>query len=210
MWKLRKELDEYDDEIKIYEYEQSLIHNKIEDVRIKKQIIANKIYKLRCELKVKILTAKYKFSCLKEFNNINISYHYITLTKSNIIYNMYNNTINIIVYTGQNMNYEYSLLYNADSIVLDDTCFKKYNNPDHYTDYIELFKFIFKNFHAIKNYISSVISRLDNLFNNYILAIEFLLCTLSRPPLLFPKDISKLIANKILFFPRRAPRDLVP
>jgi len=204
MWNLMKEIDEYDNEIKNYEYEQSLIHNKIEDVRIKQRIIVNKIYALRCELKVKILTAKYKFSCLKEFNNINSGYHYITLTKSNIIYNMYNdnNTINIIVYTGQNKNCEYSLLYNADSIVLNDTYYKKYNNPDHYTDYIELFKFIFKNFHAIKNYISSVISRLDNLFNNYILAIEFLLCTLSRPPLLFPKDISKLIANKILFASR--------
>ncbi len=202
MWKLRKEIDEYDDEIKNYEYEQSLVCDKIEDVRIKQQIILNKIYKLRCEIKVKILTAKYKFSYLKEFNNINISYHYITLTKSNIIYNMYNNTINIIVYTGQNMNYEYSLLYNADSIVLDDTYYKKYNNPDHYTDYIELFKFIFKNFQAIKKYIRSVTNRLDKLFNNYILAIEFLLCTLSRPPLLFPKDIRHIIANKILFASR--------
>ncbi len=203
MWNLRKEIDEYDDEIKNYEYEQSLIRDKIKDVRIKQRIIVNKIYALRCELKVKILTAKYKFSCLKEFNNINSGYNNIILTKSNIIYNMYNNNkIDIIVYTGQTKNCEYSLLYNADSIVLDDTYYKKYNNPDHYTDYIELFKFIFKNFHAIKNYLSSVIIRLDNLLNNYILAIEFLLCTLSRPPLLFPKDIRHIIANKILFASR--------
>ncbi len=61
----------------------------------------------------------------------------------------------------------------------------------------EFIEYVIANFKIVYNKIEDLKKQIvhGHLYGNYELAVTFLLC---RPP--FPKDISKLIANKILFF----------
>lgn len=199
---LIKLLEEYDEDYKGYEYEKKLLCEKMDDVLLKKSEILGEVSKLKREVKLKILRAKYKFGCLKELNDI-ISYRSpIRISISNITYSIFDtNIINIIVHSGNYTNFNYSLRYNpnTNNIVIEN---EDYKNPNHHENYLEFFKFVCKNYKTVEKYVSSIENRMDSLFDNYLLAIEFLLCTISRPSASssFPRDIRYIIANKILFF----------
>ncbi len=189
--KLRKLLEEYDEDYKGYEYEKKLLCKKMDDVYSKKSKILCKINKLKHELKLKILSAKYKFGCLKEFDEIYYHSHSIGISVSYISYSLYDyKRIRIVT-----DNYIYYLNYNSNTndIVIENGDDK---NPKYHENYIEFFKFVYKNYKAFEKYVYSIENRIDSLFDNYLLAIEFLLCT----RLFFPRDIRHIIANKILFF----------
>lgn len=199
---LIKLLEEYDEDYKGYEYEKKLLCEKMDDVLLKKSEILGEVSKLKREVKLKIFRAKYKFGCLKEFNNISSCSYLIWFTVSNISYYIYNdNMIKIIVSSGNYTNFTYYLRYNPNTndIILEH---EDYKNPNHHENYLEFFKFVCKNYKTVEKYVSSIENRIDSLFDNYLLAIEFLLCTISRPSASssFPRDIRYIIANKILFF----------
>ncbi len=62
----------------------------------------------------------------------------------------------------------------------------------------DFIKYVIDNYQLIDNKINEWRRKFfqTDFYDNYERAVQFLLCTLST----FPKDISKLIANKILFF----------
>ncbi len=197
------------DEIKKLDEEQKEIAKKLFILRNKSEVIKNKANeKLRklSAIENELLTKIVQVTLFKNHNNINFySYHN---SSGNIQFSLNDTYIHSLF----NVDKSGSLRNGNNSYDLINDVFINCNTIDSYTyKIIEFSKQIYKNHSSYRKYMDNLIWRLKttDMCDNYERAIQFLLCTLSRPPnhtsasSPFPKDISKLIANKILFFIER-------
>ncbi len=186
MEKIRDEIKKLDKEIFVLVDERVAIDNKIKNLEIKKE----NFYNLTEDMKYDLLNKILRGSIFKNFNGIYLTkQRYSTNAQhfhfeGKMFYIGWNGCI------GANTLCAY-IQENGTFTGVEDTVFENANVQ-------EFTKYVSKNYSIIDNKISRLKYKIDttDLYDNYFLAIQFLLCSTKY----FPKEIRYIIANKILFF----------
>ena len=190
---IRDEIKKLVLEIFVLVDEKVAIDNKIKKLEYQKE----NFYNLTEDMKYDLLNKILRGSIFKNFNGIYLTkrpqystnaqhFHF----EGKMFYIGWNgcigaNTRNIRKYIQENGTF-------TD---VEDTVFENANVQ-------EFTKYVSKNYSIIDNKISRLKYKIDttDLYDNYFLAIQFLLCSTKY----FPKEIRYIIANKILFFASHA------
>ena len=175
MEEIRNKIKKLNEELFVIMDEKIRIDNKYRTIENE----INKLNNLENELKNKMFIKFVQMNLFKKYKN----FTFIKQLSYNFIEFKFNETELIIGRAGWNKYAGQHFLY------IDET-----RIPETH----EFIKYVFDNYQLIDNKINEWRRKFfqTDFYDNYERAITFLLCTLS----LFPKDISKLIANKILFF----------
>ncbi len=193
--KLRDEIKKLDEEQKEIAKKLFILRNKSEVIKDKANVKLEKLAAIEKDLFTKIV----KVTLFKNHNIIEFIYYDKTGTIQFSLNDTYIHSLFYVEKSGRLRDGDNSYDLINDVFINCSTI-----NSDTYKK-IEFSKQVYKNNRS--KYIDNLIWRLKttDMCDNYERAVTFLLCTLSRSSASspFPKDISKLIANKILFFIER-------
>jgi hypothetical protein len=190
--------------MKIKELEEELKNIKNQKNILEKQIVTNAEYldNLMTDIKIIILQKKFKIFDKIKICNIHAFACCLYLVTGNSVETPEtrycintNGTVNITLFSANNLC--------SYSVVKYDFAKEEFEQK-YVSEHIYLFKYIFKNMQNIINYENYLTTNEETLFENYLIATEFLLCNCRTKS--FQKEISYIIANKILFFRRFAPK----
>jgi hypothetical protein len=199
MKNIRDEIKRLDADIFVLVDESVAINKKIKELELEKE----QLYKLEVEKKYELLNILLRHILFKKFPNIYLFNNpYYKKCDTNFhykgawfcIYNKYG-----LLYCINNNHGSKYISEKDEFIKIDETVFQ---NPE----VQEFTRYVIKNYDIVHSIILRLKHKYEktNLYDNYNTAVTFLLC--NRRTKTFLKEIANIIANKILFFRREAPK----